>query len=692
MDREKLQTFVLAAEDDLASVRSSLLIVAQACDASDLTVPRRTLAWLKTEASANEMPAIVDLCMECEASLDNLASADKLSPAAVHATLDIVARIEAAVWAVPMNSDDFLSDVSGFVDATFDEFLPARPPAEPIDEEFEIDEETLDIFRSEADDLLANIAENLRVLSSSTLDQNAIWDIRRNAHTFKGAAGIVGMKEASEIAHRMEDLLDKIVEMRREAVPQVIDFLGASASRLSLIVAAKNTDEDAPDLEDQYAEAMACVCSNGDPESTSQNDNLPETPVPAQSDAVRSTTTPIVRVSLDRLDELIKISRSLIVNRSALAERFAEFSTGGADSNALTRLDSIFEAQRNLTDEMQAKLLQIRMVKFGTLETRLSRTVNMTCDDEKKKAVLEIENGDVEIDTQVIDALIEPLLHLLKNAVVHGIESPDTRRMIGKAERGKITIKLEADEEALVMSINDDGCGISVQRVKEKAVASGIISEEKASYMDDREAMQLIFDRGLTTAGKIDLNAGRGVGMSIVKEAVENRGGRIIITSAAQRGTTFTILMPLAVTKPEVPEPEVIEISAESITPPLILIVDDSASVRRQSTKLVEQAGVRVITANNGAEALELLLSGAWEPDLILSDVEMPQIDGWEFLEYVKTDANFGHIPVVMVTSLDAETHRKRAFDLGATDYLIKPLNGMELARVLENLGANVAA
>ncbi len=682
----------MAAEDDLARVRSSLLIVAQTGDGSDLAVTRRNLARLKADAVANSMTTIEALCTECEDSIDRLDATKKVSPGAAYAVLDIVARIEAAVWDVPMQSEDFLSDIAEFVDASFDELMPQKQDVqEQTGEEFEIDEETLDIFRSEADDLLANIAENLGILSASPSDQNALWEVRRNAHTFKGAAGIVGLKEASAVAHRMEDLLDKMVEMRCAALPQVMGFLVASSKRLTAITAAKDLDNDDSDLKTQYTEALTWISATenvaGDKSSAS---DLPAA-APAKTDAVKSTTTPIVRVSLDRLDELIKLSRSLLVNHSALAERFTELNGRPDDSTeTVSKLEALFEAQKTLTDEIQTGLLKIRMVKFGTLETRLSRNIHVTCLDEGKKAVLEIENGEVEVDTQVIDALIEPLLHLLKNSVVHGIESAETRRLIGKPERGRIVVNVEADSEALVMSVTDDGGGISVSKLKEKAIAGAIITEHQADSMNDNDAMQLIFDQGLTTADKVDMNAGRGVGMSIVKEAIESRGGSILVKSEPQRSTTFTIILPLGSPKQESAPVEPAEKVKDQ--PPLVLIVDDSGIIRRQSTKLVEAAGMRVITANNGADALELLLNGDWEPDLILSDVEMPQIDGWGFLEYVKTDEKFGPIPVVMVTSLDAKKHRQRAIDLGAADYIEKPLKETDLTRVLDALVNNATA
>ncbi len=686
MDRDKLQNFVSAAEDDLASARSSLLIVAQTGEVSDLAASLRNLARVRHEASAIGMAAVEELCAECEGSIEQLAAMETISPGAVYAALDIVARIEASLWNIPM-SDRFLTDIAEFIDASFEELVPQKETERVSAEVFEVDEETLEIFRSEAEELLSNISGNLNVLSVSPTDQNALWEVRRNAHTLKGAAGIVGLKEASEVAHQMEDLLDKMAEIRCEAAPHLLQYLNAASKRLEAITSARTLDDDV-EFDQCYVDAMAWV-------SLASEAGFSTSPTPpdksfytATSGSVtpKTTVTSIVRVSLDRLDELINLSRSLIINRSAIEQRFAEIETGQSLNGYAAKLSGLLDAQKALTEEIQAKLLRIRMVKFGTLETRLSRNVNVTCGDEDKKAILEIENGEVEIDTQIIDALIEPLLHLLKNAVVHGIEPPETRRLIGKCERGRIVVKVEADDEALVMSVADDGAGISTTKLKEKAVASGVITEDQADSMCDRDAIQLIFDRGLTTADKIDMNAGRGVGMSIVKEAVENRGGSVLVKSEPQRGTTFTIVMPL--------DPAVIEIfggqpvaDAKSHSdPPLVLIVDDSASVRLQSTKLVERAGLRVITADNGADALELLLDGEWEPDLILSDVEMPQIDGWSFLEYVKTDANFGHIPVVMVTSLDAKSHRMRALELGASDYLIKPLIAKDLSRVVEGL------
>lgn len=675
----------------MASVRTSLLVAAQSGDAADVAVTQGGLTRLRAHAAAIGQSAFAELSSRCLDEIERVATRGLTGGA--HSPLDLVAQMEAELWAMPTPSDEFIFDVEGFVDASFDNLVakPEAPISQNPVEGFEIDEETLEIFRAEADELLTNIDGGLRALALSPDDQTAIWDIRRNAHTFKGAAGIVGLRDACRIAHQMEDLLDRMVETRREAAPAVIQFLELSAGSLASIVAAPDSSDATTFDDDLYRKAMSSLSSGfaekSDDEGNSANGRL-ESPPPAESacGSIRTAATPVVRVSLDRLDEIIRIAHSLSINRASLAARFADIPQETVcDAAILTEMASLFAAGRLMADDVMTKIRRIRMVKFGTLETRLSRAVNVTCGDENKKAVVEIENGDAEIDTQIIDALIEPLLHLLKNAVVHGIESPETRRLIGKPERGSIRIRLDGGEDLLMLSVSDDGGGISITKLKTEALALGLIDQERAASMADDEAAMLIFDRGLTTAEKLDLNAGRGVGMSIVKESVESRGGTILVETEPRKGTAFTIMLPLTTRQPlsKTAENADEREPAETLAP-LVLIVDDSSSVRHQTAKLAEDEGFRVITAANGAEALELLLSGAWEPDLILSDIEMPQIDGWEFLEYLKTDDNLGHIPVVMVTSLDSEEHRQRALQLGAEEYLVKPFSAQFLARILE--------
>ncbi|MBK7392734.1 MAG: response regulator [Chloracidobacterium sp.] len=690
MESAKLQSFLEKAEDRLAGIRAGLLLFAQGrLKAADLVHGHRKLEQLKDEATEFGLVNAASIAAECAASVEILAAIDGADlDSSVNKTLDLISRLEAEMLQMPLGSEDFLNDVNELVDASFAQFKNSLQDDGDTweNEDFEIDDETIEIFRSEAEGLLANINSNLKILRSSPDDSNAIWEIRRNAHTFKGAAGIIGFAEASQLAHRIEDLLDKMVELRSYADARLIDLLTVSTTRLDEMTSGKDTNDDpksaarlAKDFDRLIDSISSAPTEKADPSTAVRQSGKLQ---PVGSDHSVPVSTPVVRVSLDRLDDLLKISRGLLVNRSALAERFAEVRNSGAitsETDPLKQLEALLEIQQRLSDEMLQRLMQIRMVRFGNLEMRLNRAIQVTGQEENKKVVLEIRNGGIEVDTLVIDALVEPLLHLLKNAVVHGIEPPETRRLLGKPEKGHICVAVSMDEDDLILSVEDDGRGISAAKLIEKAIAAGIIDEKTALTMGEFSAHSLVFEKGLTTAESLNLNAGRGIGMSIVKESVEARGGSITVESEQQQGTKFTMRIP--VTLAPVPAPET-EPEPPGEIPPLVLVVDDSASIRRMTAKLVEDAGLRAITAASGADALELLLNGEWEPDLILSDVEMPVMDGWELLEYVKTDDNFGHIPVVMVTSLDAPQFKQKAFGLGASDYLVKPFSSAELERV----------
>lgn len=715
MDPLRLQSFIEKAEDELARIRGSLLLFAQERPSiGELSQLGRGMGLVKSKADEIGLLEIAHLAGECTASLGHLTSVDCLDlEAQVNRSLDIISRIEANLLQIPLRSDAFIADVNELVEASFNHLKNEQsdeqlvvPEVEATDEDFDIDDETLEIFRSEAEGLLANISTNLTTLASAPDDHNALWEIRRNAHTFKGAAGIIGFREASTLAHRVEDLLDKMVDSRCGADGRVLDLLSASAGRLSDMTTGKYIVEDpetALTLSDDFDRLLASLPAQSSQTKTSAR--LPQSingkgknlnhSSGEHTDAVAPALTSIVRVSLDRLDDLLRVSQGILANRLALEERYAELKdiADSPHNDLLIAFESLINAQHCLADEMQQKLQRIRMVRFGTLEMRLNRAVHITCLEEGKKAAVVIENADLEVDTQVLDALIEPLLHLLKNAVVHGIEPPETRRLLGKQEKGEICISVNTDGNHVILSVEDNGRGISGPKIIEKALASGIIDQQFATAIDEETVYSLIFQRGLTTADSLNLNAGRGVGMSIVKESVESRGGTVGIESELQNGTKFTIRMPLTLptSRAQNSTPEVVEIANTSTGQPLVLIVEDSPSVRRMTAKIAEEAGLNAITAVDGAEALELLLSGAFEPDLILSDVEMPNMDGWEFLEYVKADTNLGHIPVVMVTSLNSDEYRQKASSLGAADYLVKPFGVKELDRVCENLLKEVA-
>ena len=216
MDPKKLQSFLEKAEDRLAGIRGSLLLFAQGrLSASELNQGHRKLEELRSEAHAIGLDDVARIAGECSGSVELLIALNAASlETVVNRSLDALSRLEAELLQMPLRSDAFLLDINDLVDASFEHFQSHEidESDEWGEEDFEVDDETREIFRSEAEDLLAKITANLKILAQSPDDSNALWEIRRNAHTFKGAAGIIGFHEASELAHRIEDLLDKMVE------------------------------------------------------------------------------------------------------------------------------------------------------------------------------------------------------------------------------------------------------------------------------------------------------------------------------------------------------------------------------------------------------------------------------------------------------------------------------------------------
>lgn len=648
MELPELRVFLEKAGSELAAIRGGLLLAAQnGFSVRDLETAATRIDRIESTAGSLGMDTVLGFATRVR----TLAVAD------VNAALDVVAALEAALLQFNLRADDFLDNVDDLVEASFGE-IAAASTADLISDawtDLEIDDETLEIFQDEADALLANITASLVILETSPGDTNALWEIRRNAHTFKGAAGIVGFSAASTLAHRVEDLLDKIVETRHPVDQNVVELLGKATGRLTQMTVG--ADRDAANSDDELASGFdALLVSLARPGSAQVRAKAARGASPASpTGASHAASAPIVRVSLDRLDDLLSLARRLVEG---------------------TRADGTPHLE--LAQIIAQKLLQLRMVRFGTLETRLSRAVHVTCQEEGKKADLTIDGADIEIDTQIVDALIEPLLHLLKNAVVHGIEPAETRRLLAKKERGRINIAVSDTSDGLTITVSDDGGGISTNRLIQKALTNGLLTSSSAETLTESEALELIFHRGLTTAESLSMNAGRGVGMSIIRQSVESHGGTLVVCSDAQKGASFTITIPATATTTVVHE----QPSAPDGMP-LVLVVDDSSSIRRQTAKHIEDAGLRVITAIDGADALELLLNGKHEPDLILSDVEMPNMNGWEFLDYVKTDKNLGHLPIVMVTSLDATKYRQMAARMGAADYIVKPFGPKDLENIL---------
>jgi chemosensory pili system protein ChpA (sensor histidine kinase/response regulator) len=505
----------------------------------------------------------------------------------------------------------------------------------------------------------------------------------------------------------------------------------------------------------------------------------------------------------------------------------------------LDEAEAALTQQGRLNRDLQQGLMGVRLVPLGNLQDRLYRVVRQTAKELGKKANLEFRGARVELDRSVLEKITAPFEHLLRNAVAHGLETPDKRADKGKAEIGEITIDANQVGNEVVLIVTDDGNGLNYPRIRERAIEAGLL--DPAAETPDEQLAQFIFMPGFSTATEVTQIAGRGVGMDVVKNEIVSLGGRIEMSSVTGKGTTFTITLPLtlAVTQavmvrvgevqyaipsvmveqvqeykgkkyetmvgmseidwkgnrypfrsmelllggqptqsaikrayailaksgtqraavqvdeiignrevvvkqigPQlarlpgvagatvlgngqvvlilnpvqlvfretatlaietsegvapVVAPTVLEsASADGSAPvepvaeaapvranPLVMVVDDSLTVRKITSRMLTREGYEVATAKDGVDGLKQLQD--IHPDIILLDIEMPRMDGFEFARNVRADARMGKIPIIMITSRTADKHRNHAMEIGVNEYMGKPYQEDQLLALIRN-------
>ena len=493
----------------------------------------------------------------------------------------------------------------------------------------------------------------------------------------------------------------------------------------------------------------------------------------------------------------------------------------------LGEADAALIQQTRLNRELQQDLLRVRMVPLYSVSERLYRTVRQTARDVDKRAQLDIQGGELEIDRSVLEKVTAPLEHLLRNALAHGIESPETRRAAGKAEFGEIVLTARQTGNEMLITVKDDGGGLDYARIREKAEANGLL----LPGVEPTESLlaQMIFAAGFSTAETVTQVAGRGVGMDVVKSEISALGGRIDISSEAGVGTSFNIFLPLTLAMTQavmiqaakrdfaLPAPlvrQVLELKPHEleeamaageinwrggkyplsylphllgetdavhevlrynpvvllasgssqaavlvdtiegtreivvknigpqmaritgvagatvrgdgrvvlilnpvplalrwasmprsaaeraapmvateasvvVQPPMVLVVDDSLTVRKITTRLLTREGFRVDSAKDGVDALEKMRDLL--PDIVLLDVEMPRMDGFELARVMRSDERMKSVPIIMITSRTADKHRNLAMEIGVNVYLGKPYQEhLLLEHIAEQLGQEV--
>lgn len=765
---------------------------------------------------------------------------------------------------------------SDFVKIIFDEKISII--------EDDIDEELYNISKSEAEDMVEAIEYILENIEEKSLNLEKNIELKRYLHTFKGSVKMAGANKIGALAHRLESLLD-FSEGRKISLYNLKDILNEEFNKIKYLLLniyepltedklnwldgtkiekiSENSITPLIDTVKETKNILAKSIKKEEKQHIKILSNLVDQLI-NEAGEIRLTRTTLegvlngnkksivdLKESSFKLDKMLKEIESqsesqiqagkdklhedgifdpLEFDRFTRVQELTRLMNEAVSDIQDTILDMEFylktqntaiSQQSILTNNILDSLMNIRLVSIATIEERLYAITRKTSKELLKKINLKLIGEDTEIDRLVLDKIISPLEHLLRNCIAHGIESPEERIIKGKQPVGKIILKTSVNGNFILMEIQDDGAGINLEKVKNIALKKGLITNNK-DY-SSKEIIELIFQPGFSTADSVSQVSGRGVGMEIVKNDITALGGSISIETVEGQGTIFSIILPVAVATtqamltenmgklvaiPALLVNEVISLKKDKmleaynngyithknkkiplaymghlmgllqftnnpevktyntlllvsylnenivihvdklqttseilikgvgnflnkvsgvlgatilgdgrqgivINPILlnqhyekyikiksielsedktlikkdiitVMVVDDSLTVRRASSKILERNNYNVILGKDGVDALEQLKFTI--PDIILSDIEMPNMDGFEFVKNIKSNNKYNHIPIIMISSRTADKHRNHAFELGVNDFLGKPYQEDELLEKIKKL------
>lgn len=688
-------------------------------------------------------------------------------------------------------------------------------------------------FKAETQEHLRILNNGLLALEKNSKDKPLLESLMRTTHTLKGSAVIAGFKRIVELAHKFEDALVKIKEECLEIKDEHFNLLFLVLDSIPPLLEDKLFWQE-KDVAHPHVMNLEKKINTAFGLKEEEATDVPVEKGPAAPEFIIEDSGETIRVDVNKLDNLVNLAGEMVISkisfgqkinelRNAVAE-IEEFNKGlvavkegvreeiikkGEDiKSRLDQLEKDFSSVDTrfglVSSDLQEGIMKTRMLPLSALFNIFPRSVRDLSKKEEKLAEVKVEGGRTELDRSVLQEMEDPLMHLIRNAITHGIERPDVRERLGKSKEGKITLSAFQQGGLVVIGVADDGKGIDAREIKSKAIEQKLITKEETEQMSSEQILQFIFSPGFTTKNETTQTAGRGVGLDVVRTNVARLKGQLDVASEPDKGTKFTIKLPftlaitpalmvkssgqvfaipfssleetIRVTEEEIGSIEtkqaiqvrdkiiplarldellklkrrglsekkyhlvviiraiekqialivdeflgrqeivvknlgdhlapaeniagstilgtgevalildaaaLIETAALIAGRPVqksedrvkkkftsILIVDDSKTTILSERLILESAGYNVIAAYNGREGLEM--AAEYKPGLVITDVVMPVMDGFEMVEKMKKDVLFKDIPVIILTAKADEADRRRGLELGADAYIVK--------------------
>jgi two-component system chemotaxis sensor kinase CheA len=412
-------------------------------------------------------------------------------------------------------------------------------------------EQLLGVFRDQSLQILEDMDQELLALESTGLTDEAMARLRRAAHTIKGDSACIGLDGVTQVAHQLEDVFDAILNGQMSFGSGAVDLILESLDSIRAAIGGDQIEDISTESAQQLSEGIhSAILSNV--ASTPVQSSSHKLAVVTQAGEEASETgsgqkkrREYVRVDSAKIDSLLNLAGEMVIARSVINELGPELEEALGKNDLAEKLGSASTQMGKLIAELQKSVLKMRMVTIDQVFRRFTRPMRELAAERGKQVELSISGSETELDRALVDLLYEPILHLLRNAVDHGLEPKDERLAAGKPEAGKISIRAYHEGNQVVVEVADDGKGIDTAKLRVKAVENGEVTELEAAQMPEEEALELIFVQGLSTADEVTRVSGRGVGAAAVRSAMEHLRGSVSVKSERGAGTTFVLRMPL---------------------------------------------------------------------------------------------------------------------------------------------------
>ncbi|MBP7056726.1 MAG: chemotaxis protein CheW [Candidatus Omnitrophica bacterium] len=685
----------------------------------------------------------------------------------------------------------------------------------------------IDTYKAETREHIQKLNLGLIDLEKAPQDKKLLEEMMREAHTIKGASAMMGYKRIADLAHHMESGLQSALAGDAMLEKPHFDVLFKCLDTIEGLLEDKVTWEDKgierPFVDELCKETEEIFKSSPQSKPKPKEEKKPpeqkkeepkSSPRPVKEAQSSPASQDSMRVDVDKLNKMVNLSGEMLISKIRLNQLVkelrgkAEFCEAAGESTkiAMKELAKVNESIDFLSRQMQEEAMRIRMVPVSYLFNIFPRAMRDLADEKGKDIEFLIKGGETHLDRAILDQLKDPLMHILRNAVDHGIETPPEREKEGKPGRGTLTLSAFREGSHVMIEISDDGSGVDTEKVKAEAVKKNLVAKDKVNSLTDEQIYQLLFTPGFSTADEVTETSGRGVGLDVVRDAIAGLKGMVEVLSEKGRGTRFILRLPLTLAITEsllvsagsetfaIPVDTVVEtlrigpediktveskdaitvrgqilplvrlgdifglprkgitekhnlpvvivqsvekkigllvdqlrgrqeIISKPIGDPLkevknisgatilgdgkvilildipyiidtaegvvirriasapkaqvkakkkksILLAEDILTTAMLEKNILESVGYSVVIARDGKEALERSSQETF--DLVITDVLMPRMDGFELTERLKKDKLYKDVPVIIVTTRESDADKRRGLEAGADAYILK--------------------